>query len=254
MIIDPLNDERSTVTLVDRMGNDLSVVNAARVSFSTVSTELTDRDKGLIGFLARGCPKDEIGALVFTLATSVNREYIRDRLMEFRRMAVHWTPFAQVQLKFRIKAPFFVARQWFKHQIGVTRNEISRRYVSTPPEFHIPQEWRLQAPSIKQGSSDEPHALSTSISRTVGDIYDHIAELYNHLIFNENICPEQAREILPMATYTEWVETGSLAAYARVFNQRSDSHAQYEINQYAAALGQLVPEEMAISWRALTDG
>jgi thymidylate synthase (FAD) len=78
--------------------------------------------------------------------------------------------------------------------------------------------------------------------------------LYNHLIFNENVCPEQAREILPMATYTEWVETGSLAAYARVFNQRSDSHAQYEINQYAAALGQLVPEEMAISWRALTDG
>ena len=254
MRVDPLNDEHSSVTLIDRMGNDLSVVNAARVSFSTLSTELSAKDKGLIGFLARGCPKSEIDGLCETLVYDADPERIRDRLMEFRQMAVHWTPFAQVQLKFRIKAPFFVARQWFKHQIGVTRNEISRRYVKTPPEFHIPEQWRLQAENVKQGSSEEAHGLSPAISHMVGDLYDHIREMYIHLIDVERVCPEQVREILPLATYTEWVETGSLAAYARIFSQRSDNHAQKEINAFAGALDQLMPEELAVSWRALTNG
>ena len=110
------------VNLIDVMGTDLSVVNAARVSFAKVSNELSDKDEKLIKYLAKHN---------------------------------HWSPFGHASLQFRIKAPIFVARQLVKHQVGLVWNEVSRRYVDDEPEFYIPSEWRLKADDKKQGSSDE---------------------------------------------------------------------------------------------------
>ena len=110
------------VNLIDVMGTDLSVVNAARVSFAKESDEFSDKDAKLIHYLAKHN---------------------------------HWSPFGHASLQFRIKAPIFVARQLVKHQVGLVWNEVSRRYVDDEPEFYIPSEWRLKADDKKQGSSDE---------------------------------------------------------------------------------------------------
>ena len=135
--------------------------------------------------------------------------------------------------QFRIRMPIFVARQWYKHQIGFTRNEVSRRYVSDRPEFFIPHEWRLQADNVKQGSSEEIHEFSGDMQGYIADATVQMQFKYNNLLEEENICPEQARSVLPQSMYTEFVETGSLEAYNRLISLRTDGHAQAEIREYA---------------------
>ena len=135
--------------------------------------------------------------------------------------------------QFRIKMPIFIARQWYKHQIGFTRNEVSRRYVSDAPEFFIPNEWRLQAPSVKQGSSNEVHRHSGDMQGWIANATESITSKYNELMNDENICPEQARSVLPQSMYTEFVETGSIFAYRRLIELREDPHAQLEVRKYA---------------------
>lgn len=134
---------------------------------------------------------------------------------------------------FRIKMPIFVARQWFKHQIGFTRNEVSRRYVSEPPEYFIPEEWRLKADNVKQGSSNEIHEFTEELGMYVEDTINQCDNLYAELIGPEDVCPEQSRLVLPQAMYTEFVETGSWKAYKRLIDLRMDNHAQKEVREYA---------------------
>lgn len=217
MIKDPLQDGISSVQLIDHMGTDLTVVNAARVSMDKVSLEMVEGDSKLITYLAKHG---------------------------------HWTPFSQPQIQLRIKMPIFVARQWFKHQVGFTRNEVSRRYVSSEPELYVPKEWREKAESVKQGSGSVSDA-SKGCEMLAQIVTSSALQQYNSFVRN-GICPEQARMVLPQSMYTEFVETGSLAAYARLAKQRLDPHAQKEIQWYAQAVSDTIEPLFPVSWQALS--
>lgn len=212
-----------SVDYIDHMGCDLSIVNAARVSFDKLSTELNDADIKLISYLA----KHE-----------------------------HWSPFAHTSVQLRVKAPIFVARQLVKHQVGGVWNEVSRRYVSSEPEFYMPDEWRGKPVNAKQGSSDE---IITSIEhgyytyptgKLVEDTLCSVISLYTSMI-DQGVAPEMARMVLPQNMMTEWIWTGSLVFWARVCKLRLDPHAQAESSivarEIAATLSHLFPH----SWKAL---
>lgn len=224
MSYDPLKDHISSVEIVDCMGSDLSVVNAARVSFDNRSEwnvtsnghELFDRDAKLIHYLAKHN---------------------------------HWTPFGHPQVTMRVKAPIFVARQLVKHQVGLVWNEVSRRYVSGNVEFFMPKSLRL-APekSIKQGSSDETTAKwNVEIFRALGQL----DTLYDDMIA-DGVAPEEARMILPLTTYTEWIWTGSLMAWLRIIKLRCDSHAQSQTRAYGEAFAKIISELFPVSYAAHT--
>jgi thymidylate synthase (FAD) len=220
--------DKGHVEYIEHMGSDLMVANAARVSFAKTSEwetaengtrRLSQRDQKLIKYLAEHN---------------------------------HWTPFAHPQITLRIKAPIFVRTQLFKHKVGFTENEVSRRYVTAEPEFYTP-DWR-SAPTdgAKQGSSD---FMYDPVVEDLDRVYNRIAldsvEIYKTLL-KEGVAPEQARALLPQGTYTEWWWTGSLSAYARVFKQRIDTHAQWEVQQYAAAIGKILEPLFPHSWQILT--
>ena len=202
------------VNLIDVMGTDLSVVNAARVSFAKESDEFSDKDAKLINYLAKHN---------------------------------HWSPFGHASLQFRIKAPIFVARQLVKHQVGLVWNEVSRRYVDDEPEFYIPSEWRLKADDKKQGSSDE------TIEYNLGSTLEFIKTTYQNML-KANIAPEMARMILPQNLYTEWYWSGSLMAFARVCNLRCKPDTQLETQQIANLIDIESKQHFPTSWRALRHG
>ena len=202
------------VNLIDVMGTDLSVVNAARVSFAKESDEFSKQDAKLIHYLAKHN---------------------------------HWSPFGHASMQFRIKAPIFVARQLVKHQIGLVWNEVSRRYVDDEPEFYIPSEWRLKADDKKQGSSDE------TIEYNLGSTLEFIKTTYQNML-KANIAPEMARMILPQNLYTEWYWSGSLMAFARVCNLRCKPDTQWETQQIANLIDIESKQHFPTSWRALRHG
>ena len=202
------------VNLIDVMGTDLSVVNAARVSFAKESDEFSDKDAKLIHYLAKHN---------------------------------HWSPFGHASLQFRIKAPIFVARQLVKHQVGLVWNEVSRRYVDDEPEFYIPESWRLKADDKKQGSSDE------TIEYNLGSTLEFVKTTYQNML-KANIAPEMARMILPQNLYTEWYWSGSLMAFARVCNLRCKPDTQWETQQIANLIDIESKQHFPTSWRALRNG
>lgn len=208
-----------SVELLDVFGDDLTVVNAARVSFAKESTEMKQGDIKLVKYLADHN---------------------------------HITPFFHPQARFRLKMPIFVAREWFRHQIGFARNEVSRRYVDSEPEFWMPNILRQRDENKKQGSKDIPienHEYCMLMMESHNGASIH---LYKFLL-ESGVCPEQARAVLPQSMMTEFIETGSLAAYARLYKLRSDPTAQREIQEIAACVGNLLSEKFPISWKALTD-
>ena len=235
--------DKGHVELVDHMGTDLTVCNAARVSFNKESEWGLDFDA-----IARlkSCPynKDDVRLL----------KEKDEKLIRYLAKHNHWTPFAHPQITLRVKAPVSIRTQFFKHKQGFVENEISRRYVSYEPEFYSPT-WRGKpTDGAKQGSED----FITEETRT--NLYDAIyrescetaLHVYNTLI-EKGIAPEQARFILPQGMYTEWYWTGSLAAYARFYKQRKDDHAQWEIREYANAIGQIIEPYFPVSWKHLTN-
>jgi thymidylate synthase (FAD) len=218
------------VQLIDYMGDDLTVVNAARVSMDKESDwrqnkhlnwVIKEEDKKLIKYLAKH---------------------------------KHWTPFAHPQITLRVTAPVFVRVQCFKHKVGFTENEISRRYVSSEPTFHRPREWRKRATSIKQGSSDEIIDALPNLNKTVREAYNdlllHSLNLYNELL-DEGVCPEQARMVLPQSMETEWYWTGSLASFARFVKQRTHETSQRETSIIARKCAALIQPLYPEAWRAL---
>jgi len=185
------------VVLIDHMGTDDRVVDAARISFDKLASNYTpEQNEKLISYLARHN---------------------------------HWTPFAHCQLTFKIKAPIFVARQLGKHQVGLVWNEISRRYVDYEPEFWMPDTWRMRAANKKQGSSNEVVLIKQKI---LDKYYLSVGKLYSKLL-EYNVSPEQARIILPQNMQTEWYWTGSLYAFVRVCRERMTEHAQQETEDVA---------------------
>jgi thymidylate synthase (FAD) len=214
------SDTQGSIELIDSMGSDLMVVNAARVSFHKQSTKMTVGDEKLIKYLATH---------------------------------EHMSPFFHPQIQFRIKMPIFVAREWYRHQIGFSRNEVSRRYVDSLPECWVPSPDNLRErdPKLKQGSKDTPVHSATSLHDRIVAESARSIDLYTELI-NEGVAPEVARTILPQSMYTEFIETGSLAAYARLYSLRTSPYAQQEIRIYAQAIGELLSSKFPVSWSALT--
>ena len=206
------------VELLDTFGDDLTVVNAAWVSFNKEATEMSEKDGKLIKYLADHN---------------------------------HVTPFFHPQARFRIKMPIFVAREWYRHQIGFARNEVSRRYVDTTPEFYCPEVVRQRDANLKQGSRTYGINHEDLAKGMIQDINARSLETYEQLL-DMGTAPEVARTVLPQGMYTEFVETGSLAAFARLCGLRLDPSAQWEIRQYAEAVKTLLMPNFPVSWSALT--
>lgn len=218
------------VEYVDHMGDDMSVVNAARVSFDKVGKwkrnllfgrkTLYRRDVGLINYLARN---------------------------------KHWSPFAHTSITLRMKAPIPVRTQCMKHAVGMNINEESRRYIDSRPEVFVPDFFR-SAPegSIKQGSGGKHPGSEDWI-----DYYKINAESMVHLyeaMISDGIAPEQARFILPQGCEVNWIWTGNLASFARFYNERTDTHAQKETQDLAKLVASIIEPLYPVSWNALTKG
>jgi thymidylate synthase (FAD) len=183
---------------------------------------------------------------------------IEGLMNHLKNMPTHWTPFGHTAITLHMKAPLFVARQLGKHQTGLVWNEVSRRYVSDEPEFYTPEVWRKAAANVKQGSSDEAvtdpdysdaNAYVTEVVEV--DLYKCALDTYKHIL-GIGVCPEQARMVLPQSMYTEWYWTGNLYAFANVFIQRTDSHAQKETQEIAHQIGSIISPLFPVSWKALT--
>ena len=205
------------VSRMDTMGSDLTVANAARVSFAKHKEELDSSDEKLIKFLA------DHG---------------------------HWSPFSHVFIQFKIDAPIFVARQLQKHQVGLAWNEVSRRYVDSTPEFYSPDEWRRRAIDKKQGSMSEP-VPSQKVVKSIKEEFDAVAlDCYNRLL-KLKVCPEQARMVLPQDMITSWYWSGSVYAFSRVCNLRLKEDAQAETREVAQAISDHCTIMFPVSWKFL---
>lgn len=220
---------RGFVQLVDHMGSDITVCNAARVSFAKESEWEIDQDA--VSRLR------ESGSTFHEEDVKVLAEKDK-KLLRYLAKHNHWTPFAHPQITLRIKAPVSIRTQFFKHKQGFVENEISRRYVSFEPEFYKPN-WRGKpVGGAKQGSDD-----FITVKDEVQQTYDNmmVGCLRNYYdLMDAGVAPEQARFVLPQAMFTEWFWTGSLAAYMRFYKQRIEEHAQWEIRQYATAIGGII--------------
>jgi thymidylate synthase (FAD) len=178
---------------------------------------------------------------------------VRDeKLIKYLAEHNHVTPFFHPQARFRIKMPIFVAREWYRHQIGFARNEVSRRYVDSDPECWLPaiEDFRARDPKLKQGSRPDPVEDAGEWRERVDAMQRQVMDLYTEMI-RSGVAPEVARGVLPQSMYTEFIETGSLAAYARLCALRLSPDAQKEIRQYAAGLCGLLRPAFPVSWAAL---
>jgi thymidylate synthase (FAD) len=205
-------------TYIQHCGDDLIVVNAARVSFEKFHKEYEDNDTGLIKYLAR---------------------------------EKHLSPFNHTWLTFHVKAPIFVARQLVKHEY-MPWNEVSRRYVDSEPEFYTPDVWRERSADKKQGSGGAcksqyfPNIYAEEVTaKALGD--------YKKML-QQGVSPEQARMILPQSTMTEWYWSGTLGAFAKMCNLRCKPDTQYESRVVADQISEKVAELFPVSWAALMGG
>jgi thymidylate synthase (FAD) len=215
-----LSDGSGSLELLGCFGDDLTVVNAARVSFSKESKALTEGDKKLITYLAKHN---------------------------------HVSPFFHPQIRLRVKMPIFVAREWYRHTIGFARNEVSRRYVDSLPECYVPEleSIRERDANLKQGSKETPVDNAVYAKSCINELVTSSITTYNALL-EAKVAPEVARMILPQSMHTEFIETASLYAYARLCKLRLSPDAQHEIRLYAEALSNLLEKEFPVSWNALT--
>lgn len=219
--------------LIDHMGDDLRVANAARVSMGKWKDEFDGKD---------------------------------ERLLHYLSTHNHWTPFAHGVVSIRETVPIFVARQRFKHIVGFVYNEVSRRYVDDTPTFYQVDSWRGRAENVKQGSSDEVINLGERRVFSIDDFYgwndytvedllrEHYARtvlLYESLLKN-GVAPEQARMVLPQSMMTSYIVTGSLYAWANAYRLRSDAHAQKEIRDLASIWNELISPLFPCAWKELT--
>ena len=216
---------KGSVSLIDHMGSDLSVVNAARVSFAKTSQWESIPEAG---------------------PTEGLLKYEDERLISYLAKHDHWSPFGHASAQFHIKAPVFVARQLVKHQVGLVWNEVSRRYVDYEPEFYEPTEWRLAAENKKQGSSDE------TVEYDISYLHEKCSEVYEYML-NDGIAPEMARMVLPQSMMTEWYWSGTLFAFARVCNLRCKPDAQLETREICDDIDLAMAELFPHSWEALRE-
>ena len=209
------------VTYIDHMGSDLTVANAARVSFGKTS-EMEDDPWGPPKLKAKD-----------------------DKLIRYLAREKHISPFGHCFASFHVKAPIFVARQLVKHKF-LRWNEISRRYVDDEPEFYVPEVWRGRAENVKQGSTGEvkvPYLVPHEFNKSALYEYETLLEA--------GVAPEQARMVLPQSTMTEWYWSGSLDAFADMCRLRITPDTQYESRQVALGVDKIMLRIFPVSWEAL---
>lgn len=205
------------VELVDSMGDDLRVANVARVSFDKWKEEFDEKDVKLIDYLARH---------------------------------EHTSPFRHVQVSVRCTAPVFLARQLGKHQVGLSWNEVSRRYVDVGLEFFVPDSWRSRpTDGMKQGSGGE-HTMSGYFSMSYKDTLDLCISTYDTMI-DQGVAPEMARMVLPQSMMVSWVWTGSLTSFFHIYRLRAEAHAQKEAQDFAQLIEEVVQPLFPHCWSAL---
>ena len=209
------------IEYVNHMGSDLAVVNAARVSFGKHKETLDESDTKLIRYLVKHG---------------------------------HWSPFRHVSLSVRVECPIFVERQWFKHQVGCAANSISGRYVAFDEHYWTPEMFRKAAPNVKQGSSSAVLTSTDEASAVVAYELAMVTAFRSYTaLLDLGVCKEQARAVLPLATFTQFIFTASLQAWWNFYRQRSDAHAQAEIRVYADALDTLIAPLFPVSWNAFKE-
>lgn len=210
-----------SATLIESMGSDKSVVNAARVTMGvTREGDLNGRDEGLIKFLAR------------------------ER---------HVTPFRHPTVSFRCTAPIAIARQLGKHQTGFSWNEMSRRYKDGAVTCFTPTEIFARPSDLHEGSGQKITGLdSDELTHAFEDAYNHAISVYDDLLL-KGVAPEQARFVLPQGMITEWVWTGSLYGWSEMCRQRLSDHAQYEVRLFAQQVDEEMKKLFPIAWEALRD-
>lgn len=242
------------VTLVrPPLGDDLAVVNAARVSFDKESEWVEQCSCGVVrdrtafhqwpgcGTDARQCP----GRVHRSLSE-------RDaKLIRYLAKHGHWSPFAHTAVQLRLKAPLFVARQLQKHEVGFVWNEISRRYVDFEPEFWEPLAWRKRADSAKQGSGGPVDPVVQKETDRATRAHNRACLARYNTMLADGICPEQARSVLPQSMMTEWIWTGNVYGFSRVCRQRLDPHAQAEVGIIAQQIAEIVEPLFPVSWKEL---
>lgn len=208
------------VEYVDHMGSDLSIVNAARVSFGKQKTTFDEKDYRLLVYL-------------------VKHE--------------HMSPFRHAVATMRVTCPIFVERQWFKHQVGASANSISGRYVEYDLGYWVPEVLRKGTPSIKQGSLEETVDRNEEAVQLYRETCDHVWQVYERLIHEYGVCKEQARSLLGLNTNTQFIFTASLQAWWHFYRLRSDQHAQAEIRTYAQRVGEIMEGLFPNAWKCLRE-
>lgn len=232
------------VTLLDRMGDDLTPVNRARLSF--------DKQSDWAGGPIHSYDGNQNQLYQINNYTLSEKDV---KLTNYLAREKHVLPFRHPQIALHIKAPIFVIRQLDKHQVGFSTSEISRRYVSDKPEFYIPDMWREAAKDKKQGSGE-------NFTNLIKD--QNMKDLYHSITFNclatykcmlENgVAPEMARMVLPASLYTEQAKTGSLLGWFHLWKLRSSSDAQWEVQQIAKQVEEIIQPLFPVSWEALKNG
>ena len=238
-----------SVEYIDSMGDDKRVVNAAKVSFSQWDdTELSAKDSNLLAYLATGLPSAE-----------------RDNWEAMAKAHTHFSPFCHVFVSVRVQAPFFLARQLVKHQVGLSWNEESRRYIKSDVALWLPDVVHKAPAHAKQGASDEEHTGGVFAKFSQGFHNSHNAaelleikskdavEAYYDLL-EAGVAPEEARIVLPLNAMTTWVWSGSLLAMNRVYQLRKDGHAQTCAREFAHKLGAILYDKFPESMTALNYG
>jgi thymidylate synthase (FAD) len=231
------------VKYIQHCGTDLSVVNAARVSFNKES-EWETLHPALCTKVINYLPTDPC-----RIDGSVDRLKGKDqKLIKYLASHGHTSPFNHTWVTLHVKAPIFVARQLVKHKF-MPWNEVSRRYVDEKPEFYIPDVWRKKADNKKQGSSDE------GINPEYNPLWNQNKVLSSYLesIQDYDLCPEQARMVLPLNTYTEWYWSGTLGAWSDMYNLRVKPDTQLETQEVARMCGEIIEPLFPVSWKELTN-
>lgn len=225
-----------SVDYIDHMGDDKRIADVARVSFSKImgGEEDAKKTERLLAYLESGLPSEE-------------------RTIENRAKAhSHWSPFAHCFLSVKITAPIFLARQLVKHQVGLSWNEVSRRYTTEDISFYLPEVFHEKPEgSIKQGCG-KACVRNKLIKDLVGYVVQNAYETYLGFV-EEGVAPEEARMILPQNMNVTWVWSGSLAAFMRVYLQRSDIHAQSAARDFAKELGKVIKDTFPLTFKTYTE-
>lgn len=233
---------------------DRDVANYARHSFAKLAENFTEeQNNNLIRFLARGMTSGDWETLIAGMQYRDTKISAHELAVYLRSIPEHWIPFGHPHITLRMEAPVPIRTQCFKHKIGFVESEESRRYISSTPKLYVPEYFRSKPEgSIKQGSSGKHPGNDAWLVLYTKKCTEAI-ELYQ-LMLDDGICPEQARFVLPQGCEVNWVWTGSLYAYANFYNQRSDYHAQKEIQDLAEQVNKIIAPLYPVSWAALTQG